>query len=99
MKITIELWKYNYSLVVREFWIMLGIIVLAFFICIKSCNQSNRQDFDSIFNEAIEKYENNTGIKIYPYGRRCLRNASLDCKTVDEVYSIIVQNEKWFKTK
>lgn len=97
MKITIELWKYNYSLVVREFWIALGIIVFVFFLCIMTCNKSNEDNFENIFNAAIEKYENNTGIKIYPYGRKCLYNASSNCKTVDEVYNIILQNEKWFK--
>lgn len=93
---TIEKWKYNYSIVKREFWIVLGVI-FCFVVFLCFCNKTvEKTDF---FDEAIEEYENNTGIKIYPYGRECLRKATTNCKSKDEVYQIIVQNEKWFKTK
>ena len=47
-----------------------------------------------IFSQAKAEYEANTGKKIYPAGERCLRNATAQCTTKEQVYAVIVQNMK-----
>lgn len=91
---TIEKWKYNYSIVKREFWIVFGVIFCFVVFLSFSYKTVEKTDF---LDEAIEEYTRNTGIKIYPYGRECLRKATKDCQTKEEVYRVIIQNEKWFK--
>ena len=92
----IEIWKYNYNLVKREFWCVLGVIFIFVICCFIRCNSSLEAN-ENFFNEAIEEYETNTGIKIYPYGRECLKKATIHCKNKEEVYQIIIKNEKWFR--
>lgn len=93
MEMTIRKWVFNYKLCKTEFWILIITLILFPIMCIMYCSTDNAD----YFNQAISEYEQNTGIKIYPYGRECLKKAAKDCKNKEEVYSIIVNNEKWFK--
>lgn len=97
-EMTVDKWVHHYNLVKREFWCILGIIFIFIISCIVCCNSCNTaKTNESFFDEAVFEYENNTGIKIYPYGRDCLRKAAANCKTKEEVYKVIVENEKWFR--
>ncbi len=45
-----------------------------------------------LFEEAVSEYEIETGRKIYPKGRECLRRACRNCKTKKEIINIIKKN-------
>lgn len=45
-----------------------------------------------LFEEAVSEYETETGRKIYPKGRECLRRACRNCKTKKEIINIIKTN-------
>lgn len=47
-----------------------------------------------LFEEAVSDYEAETGRKIYPYGRECLRRACARCATKSEMLNIIKINMK-----
>ena len=46
----------------------------------------------NIFDEAVLEYETETGRRIYPAGRECLRKATRNCTTKNEVLQIIKKN-------
>lgn len=97
--ISYKKWAYNYTLVKKEFWSVLGVFVLFVMVLVFACNKSSKSvDFDEIFNSAVKRYETeHAPFRFYEGGLKPLRKACINCKSEDEVYSIILQNEKWFK--
>jgi hypothetical protein len=47
--------------------------------------------------QAIQLYEDSTGRKIYPTGRKCIRVKAIErgYKTIDEVTKLLKENEKF----
>lgn len=89
-------WVYNYSFVKREFWTLLTVIIITFVICITTCGSTTHklQGTDFI-DQAFEKYERDSGRKIYPYGRECLRREALKrgYTTEAQILFLIKENE------
>lgn len=50
-------------------------------------------------DKAIDRYTNETGIRIYPYGYKCLEKegARRGLKTEDQWWLLIKENEVYFK--
>lgn len=87
-----KVWFYNYTKVKREFWICVAVLVISIFCaicCIKSCLSDCVSADTDMFIECIEQYEAETGRRIYPAGRQCLKNATKKCKTKEEILEII----------
>ena len=93
-----ELWKNKYNTVKREFWGVLGVLVLIMIIQFNICSESE-ETFEHEFNKAIEKYEKVSNIKFYPYGKNCLLKKAKERGLTNEIeiYNLIFENEKWLK--
>lgn len=97
-------WECYYKIYKRYFWGVAAAFVLFCIVlyCVFSGEGSSGMTHEEMLDKAIAMYEAKSAerhgktIKIYPYGKECLRKATIGCSTTEDIYQIILANEKWF---
>lgn len=97
-------WVKHYKVYKRYFWGVAAAFVIFCIVlyCVFSGGGLKSKTHEEMLDEAIAMYEAKSAerhgktIKIYPYGRECLRKATEGCNTVEDIYVLIIANEKWF---
>lgn len=97
-------WVKYYKIYKRYFWGVAAAFVMLCFVlyCVFSSEGSSSMTHEEMLDKAIAMYEAKSAerhgktIKIYPYGKECLRKATIGCSTTEDIYQIILANEKWF---
>lgn len=98
--LTIDGWWHCVKKYKRYIFGVLGTIALVVIILIvkpKSSKESNIMGDTDFIEQAIQLYEDSTGRKIYPTGRKCIRVKAIErgYKTIDEVTKLLKENEKF----
>ncbi len=74
--------------------VSVSVLVCYFYIANRPSSPTPQTQQSTVFEKTLQKWQKENGVKIYPYGEKCLRRACQGITSEKEIYNIIEKNVK-----